>query len=103
MGILRARRPDRLRIFYATDLHGSEPVFRKFVNAAEFYDVDVLVFGGDLMGKAMVPIVRKGSEGGYRARFMGKDQEIQEEGLDEFRRTVEVTGFYHRVMGLDEY
>jgi Icc-related predicted phosphoesterase len=103
VGILRARRPDRLRIFYAADLHGSEPAFRKFVNAAGFYDVDVLVFGGDLMGKAMVPIVSDGPDGGYRARFMGADHEIQASGLTDFTRTVEVTGFYHRVMGPDEY
>src|SRR5438552_11687994 len=103
MGILRARRPGQLRIFYAADLHGSEPAFRKFVNAAEFYDVDVLVFGGDLMGKAMVPIVRDRRTGGYRARFMGKDHEIQADGLKEFRRTVEVTGFYHQVMSQEQY
>lgn len=102
MGILRARRPDRLRIFYAADLHGSEPAFRKFVNAAEFYDVDVLVFGGDLMGKALVPIVSDGTSG-YHASFMGGDHRFQAEGLREFERTVEVTGFYHTVYTAEEY
>jgi uncharacterized protein len=100
--MLRARRPDRLRIFYAADLHGSEPAFRKFVNAAAFYDVDVLVFGGDLMGKALVPIVGAGSTG-YRASFMGEDHEIPAHVLSEFERTVDVTGFYHKVYTAEEY
>lgn len=45
------------RLFYACDIHGSEPTYRKFLNAAKFYEVDALVFGGDLMGKLLIPIV----------------------------------------------
>ena len=37
------------RIFYATDVHGSERTWRKFLNAARFYEADVLVMGGDVM------------------------------------------------------
>ena len=33
----------RLRLFYASDIHGSELVFRKFLNAAKFYGVDALI------------------------------------------------------------
>ena len=58
----------RTRVFFAADIHGSEPAFRKFVNAASFYGVDALVFGGDIMGKAMVPVVRTG-DGSYMARL----------------------------------
>ncbi|TMF22222.1 MAG: metallophosphoesterase, partial [Chloroflexi bacterium] len=45
-----------MRVFYATDLHGSEVCWRKFLNAAKFYDADVLICGGDMTGKAMIPI-----------------------------------------------
>ena len=45
------------RLFFAADIHGSQVTFRKFLAAAAFYGVDALVFGGDLMGKALVPIV----------------------------------------------
>src|SRR5260370_15763583 len=45
------------KIFFATDLHGSEMCWRKFLNAAKFYDADVLICGGDMTGKAMIPIV----------------------------------------------
>lgn len=30
------------RLFYATDIHGSERTYRKFVNAGKFYGVNVL-------------------------------------------------------------
>jgi Icc-related predicted phosphoesterase len=89
------------RIFFAADLHGSQVAFRKFVNAARFYDVDELVFGGDLMGKAMVPIVRK--NGGYRAHFQGRDHEIEVDGLETFTRSIELPGFYWQVLERDEY
>ena len=70
------------RIFFAADLHGSQPTFRKFLGAAAFYETDALVFGGDLMGKALVPIVR--SNGGFRAHFQGRDHELEQDGLDAF-------------------
>lgn len=49
-----------LRLFFATDLHGSEVCFRKFLAAARVYEADVLVLGGDLTGKSVVPLVRNG-------------------------------------------
>jgi len=49
-----------MRIFFATDIHGSEVCWRKFLNAGAFHKADVLVMGGDMTGKAMVPIVRDG-------------------------------------------
>jgi Icc-related predicted phosphoesterase len=45
-----------LRIFFATDIHGSDVCWRKFLNAGAFHKADVLVMGGDMTGKAMVPI-----------------------------------------------
>lgn len=59
------------RIFFATDLHASEVVFRKFLAAAKFYDVDVLIMGGDVFGKASVPLVRDGA-GLYSFQFNGQ-------------------------------
>jgi uncharacterized protein len=98
--VLRSKgRPTRL--FFAADLHGSEPTFRKFVGAAAFYGTDALVFGGDLMGKALVPIVR--SNGVYRAHFQGRDHEFDRDGLAQFTRSVELPGFYWHVFEPDEY
>ena len=55
----RAR--ERMRIVFATDIHGSEVCWRKFVNAGAHHRADVLIMGGDMTGKAMVPIVATGS------------------------------------------
>src|SRR5262245_58234601 len=88
-------------LFFAADLHGSQVAYRKFLSAAGFYGADALVFGGDLMGKALVPIVR--SNGGYRAYFHGRDQEFDEDGLTAFIESVELPGFYWQVFERDEY
>src|SRR5262249_14881627 len=58
----RGGRP--LRLFFASDLHASERCFRKFVAAARFYEVDLLLLGGDLAGKRLVPLCRRAA-GGY--------------------------------------
>ncbi len=89
------------RIFFAADLHGSEVTFRKFLAAASFYEVDALVFGGDLMGKALVPVVR--TNGLYRAHFQGRDHTFEADGLGAFTRSVELSGFYWKVLERDEY
>jgi Icc-related predicted phosphoesterase len=49
------------RVFFATDIHGSERVFRKllkFVNSP--LRPNVIVIGGDISGKTLVPIIRNG-------------------------------------------
>jgi uncharacterized protein len=91
------------RIFYACDIHGSEPTYRKFLNAARFYEVDALVFGGDLMGKLLIPLVRDAS-GTWRARLQGQNHHLRsEEDLAEFKRTMQTLGFYWQEMDPEEY
>jgi Icc-related predicted phosphoesterase len=51
-----------MRIFFATDIHGSEVCWRKFLNAGAYHQADVLIMGGDMTGKAMVPIVGNGAD-----------------------------------------
>ena len=91
------------RLFYACDIHGSEPTYRKFLNAAKFYDVDALLFGGDLMGKLLIPIVRDAG-GTWRARLQGQDHHItSDEDMDAFKRTLQTLGFYWQEMDPEEY
>jgi uncharacterized protein len=97
----RSARTRPTRLFFAADLHGSEPTFRKFLGAAGAYRADALVFGGDIMGKALVPIVRE--NGAYRAHFQGTDHAFERDGLPAFTRSVEVPGFYWQVMAREEY
>ena len=91
------------RLFYACDIHGSEPTYRKFLNAAKFYDVDALVFGGDLMGKLLVPIV--GDAGGvWRAGLHGQKHVLASpEELAEFKKSLDTLGFYWFECDRDEY
>jgi uncharacterized protein len=91
------------RIFYATDIHGSEVTWRKFLNAAKFYDVDALVYGGDLMGKLLIPIVRD-SGNTWRANLQGKQRRLRSpEELSEFQKRLETLGFYWYECDPDEY
>ncbi len=90
------------RIFFAADLHGSEPTYRKFLAAGRFYDCDALVFGGDLMGKVLVPIVRE--NGTYRAHFQDRDHVLEGDAeLAAFQRSVELPGFYWDVVDRERY
>ena len=57
-----------MRLYFATDVHGSETCWRKFLNAAQHYKADVLVLGGDMTGKALVPIIDDG-DGKERTRL----------------------------------
>ena len=68
----RARRSDEMTLFFATDLHGSELCWRKFVAAARFYGADLLILGGDFTGKLVIPLVETGN--GYRRQVMGRDR-----------------------------
>ena len=45
------------RIFFATDVHGSDKCWKKFVAAGGFYKADLSILGGDMTGKAIIPIV----------------------------------------------
>jgi len=63
------------KIFYATDVHGSERTWRKFLNAGAFYGADVLVMGGDVMGKLVFPIIR-GAGGHHRATIHGRVEHL---------------------------
>ena len=49
-------------LFFATDVHGSDICWNKFINAGNFYKADIIILGGDMTGKAIVPIVHKGND-----------------------------------------
>jgi Icc-related predicted phosphoesterase len=91
---VRARKgKEGLRLFYAADLHGSGLCWRKFVNAAAFYDANALVIGGDLSGKALVPVVDHGDR--YVAWVAGEERRAQtSEELDQLERAIRMNGFY---------
>ena len=92
----------RFRLFFATDIHGSEPTFRKFINAGKFYNVDVLVLGGDITGKMLIPIITLGNNT-YRATLQSKLYNLQKDDLPEFESRLAKLGFYSSQMSEREY
>jgi Icc-related predicted phosphoesterase len=90
-----------MRIFFATDIHGSEVCWRKFLNAGKFHKADVLVMGGDMTGKAMVPIT--GSGDAWRVNL--RDQETVLNGEAEvaaMEKRIADRGYYPIRLGPDE-
>lgn len=86
-----------MKIFFATDLHGSEICWKKFINAGEFYGVDALVLGGDMTGKAVVPIIARGN-GTYRVTFLENEHILEgKEAVDHMVQTIQNRGYYPHV------
>lgn len=90
------------RLFYAGDIHGSRLCWKKFVNAAAHYPADVLVMGGDLTGKALVPIVREG-DGSYSARVIGEQRQARTATeLDQLQQAISTNGMYPLIVDREE-
>ena len=90
------------RLFYASDIHGSEKCFLKFVNAGKFYKAQALVLGGDITGKMVVPLIRRG--GRYEARFLGRDFSVESDTeRAELEKLVRMNGFYPVTMSPEEH
>ncbi|HEX4833694.1 MAG TPA: metallophosphoesterase [Trebonia sp.] len=91
-----------MKIFFATDIHGSEICWKKFLNAAAFYKADMVVLGGDVTGKAMVPIVAY--PGYWETRIRGELIRVEDhENLEAVQQRIRDRGFYPFVVTPDEY
>jgi Icc-related predicted phosphoesterase len=89
-----------LKCYYASDIHGSELLWRKFVNAGRFYGADVLIMGGDLAGKAVIPIVQR--DGALFAPEVAGQQAFREDQLPQLERRIRDLGLYPHRMTDDE-
>lgn len=91
-----------MKLFFATDVHGSEICWKKFVNAGEFYGVDVLILGGDMTGKAIVPIIDQG-KGRYKVTLLEQDKYLNgKDEIDDMMKTIQNRGYYPYVTNPDE-
>jgi hypothetical protein len=81
------------RLFFATDVHGSERCFRKFINAGKHYGVSVLILGGDITGKLIVPLVEQADKT-YRCGFGGAELTIASSDLENKLKTIRDSGYY---------
>jgi len=84
----------KTRIFFTTDIHGSEICFLKFVNAGKFYGASAMILGGDITGKMIVPLVEV-PDGSYKTNFMGIDQILRrKEEVEKIEKRIRDTGYY---------
>jgi len=92
-----------LKIFFATDIHGSDVCWRKFVNAGKFYKVDAIILGGDTTGKEICPII-KYPDGKIVVQFFGrKDVVNNEKELPIHEKRIMDAGLYQYYTTPEEY
>lgn len=90
---MRGRNLAATRLFFATDVHGSERCWLKFVNAAKAYGAQVLVMGGDLTAKSITPIFAE--EGGWAVERPGFQRRLKRRGeLAEAEGEIRASGSY---------
>jgi uncharacterized protein len=90
-----------MKIFFATDIHGSEVCWRKFLNSAAFYKADMVILGGDVTGKVMVPITDLG--GRWKVTVRGQEYTLESaEELENIKKQIRNAGSYPAVVSPDE-
>jgi len=93
----------KTKVYFASDLHGSNLCFRKFVNAGKFYGANVLILGGDVTGKTIVPMVRMG-DGTVRVRERGTDRSLKSQSeVEEVSKSLGDAGSYPYVADRKEF
>jgi Icc-related predicted phosphoesterase len=90
-----------LRVYFATDVHGSDRCFRKFLAAANVYDADALVLGGDIAGKGLVPI--RSHNGSLSAKVRGEQVSVPASEEGPLRAEINRIGFYSVIASEDEF
>ena len=91
-----------MKLFYATDVHGSEICWKKFINGGKFYEVDTLILGGDMTGKAIVPIIAQGSDR-YKVTLLEQETILEgKEAVETMVQTIQNRGYYPFVTNPDE-
>ncbi len=91
-----------MKLFYATDVHGSEICWKKFISGGKFYEVDTLILGGDMTGKAIVPIIAQGN-GRFKVTLLEQEYILEEDqAVKEMAATIQNRGYYPYVTDPDE-
>jgi uncharacterized protein len=96
----RGKKRRALRLFFATDIHGSDVCFRKFLAAANVYEAGALILGGDFAGKALVPVLTQ--DGDLTARVEGQAVSVPAAEWDRLAADINRAGFYPVRMEADE-
>jgi Icc-related predicted phosphoesterase len=91
-----------MKLYFATDVHGSEICWKKFLAASKFYEVDTLILGGDMTGKAIIPIIAQGGEE-YKVTLLEQETMLHgKEEVDKMVQTIQNRGYYPYVTDPDQ-
>jgi Icc-related predicted phosphoesterase len=90
------------KLFFATDIHGSDICWSKFLNAGKFYEADVLILGGDMTGKAVVPVIHQGGSN-YKLTLLEQEfNTTNEDELKDMIKRIRSRGYYPYMTDPDE-
>jgi len=92
----------KVRLLVVADLHGSDIVLNKTVNAAKFYGVRNIVIAGDLTGKLLVPIIKMPGEK-FSLNLFGETKVVDGSKLEEVKKQIRGSGYYYKILSEDEY
>lgn len=81
-----------LKLFFASDVHGSDICWRKFLRVIDHFKVDIAILGGDLTGKMVVPMVKDNDE--YSYSLFGRNVRIKATQLEDERSKIANSGYY---------
>jgi uncharacterized protein len=93
----------RFTLYFASDIHGSERCFMKFLNAGKAYGAHAVILGGDVTGKALVPVVEQAG-GSWQTSMFGKTEVAEDAAeLAEVEKRIRALGFYPYRTSPDEH
>lgn len=87
------------RVLFVTDIHGSDRLFFKLMNAVKIYAANIAIVGGDVAGKGIVPIFSK--DGMYTAKLCNEEKSVRE--VSQLIKEVSASGDYPYLTSLDEW
>jgi Icc-related predicted phosphoesterase len=83
-----------MKLFFATDVHGSETCWRKFLNSGPHYGVDAIILGGDMTGKALVPVIHDGGDNWHATLLENREELMGADAVSAFEEAVIRRGYY---------
>ena len=90
------------KIFFTTDVHGSEVCFMKFLNAAKAYKANAIILGGDITGKMIIPLVPKADKT-YTVYGGDAIGTFEVSDVEEVKKKIMGSGYYPYIMSDQEY
>jgi len=91
----------KCKFLFATDLHGSEQVWRKFLNCAKPFGLDALIISGDMTGKMVIPVVTQ-PDGKYKSTLLDREYVLTKDELPDYMKKVRFSGYYPYVVDQEE-